>query len=47
VKIWQQVEKVSPAFLHNQNDVLLHTHPVVKLVKLDLDLDWVVDERVL
>jgi hypothetical protein len=28
VKIWQQVEKVSPAFLPNQNHIL-HTHPVV------------------
>jgi hypothetical protein len=42
VKTWQQVEKVSPAFLHNQNDAL-HTHPVVKLVKLDLDLDLDLD----
>jgi hypothetical protein len=37
VKIWQQVEKVSPAFLHKKNNEdLLYTHPVVQVLLLEL-----------
>jgi hypothetical protein len=40
VKIWQQVEKVSPAFLHKKNNEdVLYTHPVVQvLVLLKMEL---------
>jgi hypothetical protein len=43
VKIWQQVEKVSPAFLHKKNNVdVLYTHPVVQVLLWELELELVV-----
>jgi hypothetical protein len=40
VKIWQQVEKVSPAFLHKKNNVdVLYTHSVVQVLLVVVVVD--------